>query len=90
LVSKNDLKHFSLISRLELTEKEIDRFQSQIRDTLKYIDVLENIETESLEMDIQQMEYSALREDIVVPFLIDVFSGSVVTPEGFVKAPKLK
>jgi aspartyl/glutamyl-tRNA(Asn/Gln) amidotransferase C subunit len=84
------LKHFSWISRIELTDGELDRFQRQIDDTLKYIDVLETIRTENLEMDSQQMEFSFLREDEVVAFPRDVFSSSAVTSEGFVKGPKMK
>jgi aspartyl/glutamyl-tRNA(Asn/Gln) amidotransferase C subunit len=84
------LKHFSWISRIELTDGELDRFQRQIDDTLKYIDVLETIRTENLEMDSQQMEFFFLREDEVVTFPLDVFSSSAVTSEGFVKGPKMK
>jgi aspartyl/glutamyl-tRNA(Asn/Gln) amidotransferase C subunit len=84
------LKHFSWISRIELTDGELDRFQRQIDDTLKYIDVLETIRTENLEMDSQQMEFIFLREDEVVAFPLDVFSSSAVTSEGFVKGPKMK
>ncbi len=83
------MKHFSWISRLELTEGELERFQRHIDDTLKYIDVLETIKTENLEMDSQQMEFSFLREDKVVAFPQDVFSSSAVTSEGFVKGPKM-
>jgi aspartyl/glutamyl-tRNA(Asn/Gln) amidotransferase C subunit len=83
------LKHFSWISRIELTEGELERFQRQIDDTLKYIDVLETIKTENLEMDSQQMDFSFLREDKVVAFTQDVFSSSSVTSEGFVKGPKM-
>jgi len=83
------LKHFSWISRIELTEGELERFQRQIDDTLKYIDVLETIKTENLEMDSQQMDFSILREDKVVAFTQDVFSSSSVTSEGFVKGPKM-
>ena len=84
------MKHFSWISRIELTEGELERFQRQIDDTLKYIDVLETIKTENLEMDLQQMEFTSLRDDKVISFLIDLFSSSAVTSEGFVKAPKMK
>lgn len=90
MISKNDLKHLSLISRLDLTEEELVRFQSQLDDTLKYINVLESIKTEDLEMDLQQMEFTSLRDDTVISFLIDLFSSSAVTSEGFVKAPKMK
>lgn len=83
------MKHFSWISRIELTEGELERFQRQIDDTLKYIDVLETIKTENLEMDSQQMDFSFLREDKVVAFTQDVFSSSSVTSEGFVKGPKM-
>ena len=83
------MKHFSWISRIELTEGELERFQRQIDDTLKYIDVLETIKTENLEMDSQQMDFSILREDKVVAFTQDVFSSSSVTSEGFVKGPKM-
>lgn len=83
------MKHFSWISRIELTEGELERFQRQIDDTLKYIDVLETIKTENLEMDSQQMEFSLLREDEIVAFPQDVFSSTAVTSEGFVKGPKM-
>lgn len=84
------MKHFSWISRIELTEGELERFQRQIDETLKYIDVLETIKTENMAMDSQEMEFSFLREDKVVAFSQDVFSSSALTSEGFVKGPKMK
>jgi aspartyl/glutamyl-tRNA(Asn/Gln) amidotransferase C subunit len=79
----------SWISRIELTEDELERFQHQIDDTIMYIDVLETFETESFDVDSQNMDFSSLREDKIVVFSQDIFPRSVITPEGFVKGPKM-
>lgn len=79
----------SWISRIELTEDELERFQHQIDDTITYIDVLETFETESFDVDSQDMDFSSLREDKIIVFSQYIFPRSVITPEGFVKGPKM-
>jgi aspartyl/glutamyl-tRNA(Asn/Gln) amidotransferase C subunit len=79
----------SWISRIELTEDELERFQHQIDDTIMYIDVLETFETESFDVDSQDMDFSSLREDKIVVFSQDIFPRSVITSEGYVKGPKM-
>lgn len=89
MVAKDELKHMSWISRLELSDVEIERFCHQISDTIKYIDVLDTIRSENLDLDLQILDYSSLREDISAEFIGDLIAKSAVTQEGLVKGPRM-
>jgi aspartyl-tRNA(Asn)/glutamyl-tRNA(Gln) amidotransferase subunit C len=88
-ITKNDLKHMSWISRLELSDEEIEKFRQQIDDTIKYIDVLETFESENLNVDLQELDFSNLREDEIFDFSGDLIPQSALTQERLVKGPKM-
>lgn len=88
-ITKNDLKHMSWISRLELSDEEIEKFRQQIDDTIKYIDVLETFESENLNVDLQELDFSNLREDEIFDFSSDLIPQSALTQERLVKGPKM-
>jgi len=89
LVSKDELKHLGWISRINLSEEEIETFHHQLGDTIKYIDVLETLDSENLNLDSLEIDFSNLREDKTLEFTKDLIPKSVPTQEGYVKGPKM-
>ena len=63
MVSKDELRHLGWISRINLSEEEIETFHHQLDDTIKYIDVLETFDSENLTLDYLEVDFSNLRED---------------------------
>jgi aspartyl-tRNA(Asn)/glutamyl-tRNA(Gln) amidotransferase subunit C len=89
LVSKDELRHLGWISRINLSEEEIETFHHQLGDTIKYIDVLETFDSENLTLDYLEVDFSNLREDKTIEFTRDLISKSSLAQEGYVKGPKM-
>ncbi|MDQ5868484.1 MAG: Asp-tRNA(Asn)/Glu-tRNA(Gln) amidotransferase subunit GatC [Thermoproteota archaeon] len=89
MVSKDELKHLGWISRINLSEEEIETFHHQLGDTIKYIDVLETLDSENLNLDSLEIDFSNLREDKTLEFTKDLIPKSVPAQEGYVKGPKM-
>jgi aspartyl/glutamyl-tRNA(Asn/Gln) amidotransferase C subunit len=89
LVSKDELRHLGWISRINLSEEEIETFHHQLGDTIKYIDVLETFDSENLTLDYLEVDFSNLREDKAIEFTRDLILKSSLAQEGYVKGPKM-
>lgn len=89
MVSKDELKHLGCISRIDLSEEEIETFNRQIGDTIKYIDVLETLDSENLDLESIEIDFSNLREDKAIRFTKDIIPKYALTQEGYVKGPKM-
>ena len=48
-LSKQDIKHIANLARLELSEKELDKYGKQLSDVLGYIDQLQEVDTKGVE-----------------------------------------
>ncbi|MCK5061018.1 Asp-tRNA(Asn)/Glu-tRNA(Gln) amidotransferase subunit GatC [Candidatus Parcubacteria bacterium] len=48
-LNKKDIQHIANLARLELTEKELAKYGSQISNILKYIDQLQEVDTANVE-----------------------------------------
>ena len=90
MISIEELKYLAEISKINLTEDEIDKFPSQLNKTIEYIDILENLDSdESIALDLYEINFDALRNDIVKksdgqPIIKNL------TEEGFLRGPKMK
>lgn len=89
MVTKDELNYLSWISRLNLTDEELEKFSEQIDETIKYIDVLETFQSESSSVDLQELDLSDFREDEILEFNGDLIPYSNLTPERLVKGPKM-
>lgn len=66
MISIEELKYLAEISKINLTEDEIDKFPSQLNKTIEYIDILENLDSdESIALDLYEINFDELRNDIV-------------------------
>ena len=89
MVSENEIKHLGWLSRLELTEEEISRYGSQIKEVIGYLDKLDSISLSEIEPVRLKKKISELRKDYVEPFKGDALEGSKNRKYGFIKGPRL-
>lgn len=88
MISIEELKYLAEISKINLTEDEIDKFPSQLNKTIEYIDILENLDSdESIALDLYEINFDELRNDIVrksdgQPIIKNL------TEEGFLRDPR--
>jgi aspartyl-tRNA(Asn)/glutamyl-tRNA(Gln) amidotransferase subunit C len=52
-LEKKDIKHIATLARLDLSEAELEKYGSQLSDVLNYIDLLQEVNTESIEPSAQ-------------------------------------
>ena len=89
MITKDQLKHLSKLSKIELTENEFETYTKQIEKIIKYLDKLDEIsfeETESLS-SIPLTKLSDLREDAIIEPTISIDKISKHLKDKFVKGP---
>lgn len=65
-LNKKDIEHIANLARLELSDKEIDKYGSQLSGILNYIDQLKEVNTTGVEPTAQVTGLeNILREDLV-------------------------
>lgn len=69
-LSRNEVLHIAKLANLNLDEKEIERFSSQLSETLEYVERLKKMKTEKVKPTFQTSGLkNVFREDEVVPSL---------------------
>ncbi len=69
-ITKDDVLHVAHLARLDLEEKELDKLTGQIDNFLRYVDKLQEINTENIEPVTHFFsEKNAFRDDEVRPSL---------------------
>ncbi len=67
-ITKDQVRHVALLSRIEMTDGEVEVFQSQLENILEYMDKLEELDTSDIEPMSSVMGISnVFREDDVKP-----------------------
>lgn len=56
-ISKEEVKHIAELARLELTEAETKKFQKELSSILKYINKLQEVDTEGVSPTFQTTEF---------------------------------
>ncbi|MEK7580286.1 MAG: Asp-tRNA(Asn)/Glu-tRNA(Gln) amidotransferase subunit GatC [Patescibacteria group bacterium] len=51
MLTKEEIKHLAELSRLELTEKETEKYQKQLSDVLDYMDILKKMDTNDIKSE---------------------------------------
>ncbi|VAX38438.1 Aspartyl-tRNA(Asn) amidotransferase subunit C @ Glutamyl-tRNA(Gln) amidotransferase subunit C [hydrothermal vent metagenome] len=63
-LTRNQVAHVATLSRLSLTDTELDTFTHQLQDILEYIEMLEEVDTENTEPMVHAIEQqNVFRED---------------------------
>ncbi len=89
MVSNDEIKHLGWLSRLELTDGEIIRYASQIKEIIGYLDKLDSISLSEIEPLHSKKEFFELRKDHAKPFGGDVLILANRRKDGFVKGPRM-
>ena len=90
MISKENLEHLAQISRINLTENELEKFPKQLEKTIEYIDILEQLATDdSVVIDLQELEFRELRKDEANMSDEKQLSKNI-TEDGFLRGPKMK
>jgi len=90
MISKENLEHLAQISRINLTENELEKFPKQLEKTIEYIDILEQLATDdSVVIDLQELEFRELRKDEASMSDEKQLSKNI-TEDGFLRGPKMK
>ncbi|MBI4150203.1 Asp-tRNA(Asn)/Glu-tRNA(Gln) amidotransferase subunit GatC [Candidatus Woesearchaeota archaeon] len=90
-VDKDFIRRVATNARLELSEKEIEKFVSQFKEILDAFSKLDELNTKDVEIQIQPVELkNALREDTICPSLSqeDALSNTQHKKDGYFKGPR--
>lgn len=87
-VTKDQVKHLGWLSRIELTEEELERNTAHIEEIIRFLDKLDTIALAKEEPISIKKEFSELREDTPREFGADPF-GTAHRKDGYVKGPRM-
>ncbi|MDA0840239.1 MAG: Asp-tRNA(Asn)/Glu-tRNA(Gln) amidotransferase subunit GatC [Planctomycetota bacterium] len=69
-ISKEQVRHVALLSRIEMSDGEVEVFQSQLENILEYMDKLDELDTSAVRPMSSLMGLNnVFREDVVQPSL---------------------
>ena len=91
-LNRKDVEHVALLSRLDLSENELDKFTGQLDAILEYIDVLNQVDTSAVEPMAHVLEIrNGMRSDEVQPSLPReaALQNAPDAEDGFFKVPKI-
>ena len=67
-VSKEDVKHIAVLSRLTVPENELDKFTEQFNQILDYVDKMQKLDTTGIEPTASILPVTnVFREDVALP-----------------------
>ena len=88
MVSKDELKHLGWLARLDLTEEELLKYESQIDRIIQQFDILDRLTLDTLEPTHQTKSVRNLRIDEAKNFGENVLPKSRNRKDGYLKGPK--
>ena len=91
-LNRKDVEHVALLSRLDLSETELDKFTGLLDAILEYIDVLNQVDTSAVEPMAHVLEIrNVMRSDEVQPSLPReaALQNAPDAEDGFFKVPKI-
>lgn len=91
-IDRKEVEHVALLSRLKLTDEEIDRFTEQLGGILDYVKKLDEVDTSQVPPMSHAIDVSNVwREDEIRPSLSvpEVLANAPEREEEFFKVPKV-
>jgi len=88
MVTKDQVKHLGWLARIELSDAEIERYTAQIEGIVKYLDKLDAMPLEQVELIVAKKKFADLRPDEPAEFEGDAL-GTKYRKDGFVKGPRM-
>ena len=87
-VTKEQVSHLAWLSRINLSEEEVEHHTGQIEEIIKYLDKLDSIALSEAETISTRKDISELRGDDPQEFAADMFP-SAQRKDGYVKGPRM-
>jgi len=88
MVSKDEIKHLGWLARLDLSEEELSKYESQIDRIIQHFDILDGLELDILEPTYLTKSVRSLRIDQAKHFGESVLPKSRNRKDGYLKGPK--
>jgi aspartyl-tRNA(Asn)/glutamyl-tRNA(Gln) amidotransferase subunit C len=85
------IKRISTVARIDLTDYEIEKYTTQLKDVFEYFKEIDSVDTQGLEPSFQPIKMrDSLREDIVKESISQesALKNSKHTKDGFFLGPK--
>ena len=84
------MKHLAWVSRLDLTNDEIERYHIEIEKIIGYLDRLDSISLSDVEPRHYERRVSEFRDDIIYDNQTDLSKTTKYSKEGYVKGPRMR
>ena len=88
ILTEEEVRHIARLANLTLTDEEVKKFQKQLSETLKYVEVLNELDTDNVEPTSQVTGLMNIsREDEIKPSISqkDSLSGATGKENNFFK-----
>ena len=84
---KIDIKHIAELSRISLTDKELEKFTPQMKTILESVTVLQDVDTSNVQPLKKRIGFDELREDVAKESLKqeEVIKNAPHSENGYVK-----
>ena len=89
MITKDELKHLSILSKIELSEEEYETYVKQIEKIVGYLDKLDEISLNKMESYSMIKKISDLRDDKVNEFDRDIQKVIKNKKDKFVRGPQM-
>jgi len=90
LVTIEHVKHLAWLSRLDLTNDEIERYHIEIEKIIGYLDRLDSISLSDVEPRHYERRVSEFRDDIIYDNQTDSLKTTKYSNERYVKGPRMR
>ena len=90
MITKDQLKHLSKLSKIDLTENEFEVYTKQIEKIIKYLDKLDEISFEENNQSLLLLSFkklSELREDTIIEPTLNIDKIAKNLKDKFVRGP---
>lgn len=84
------MKHLAWLSRLDLTNDEIEKYHIEIEKIIRYLDRLDSISLSDVEPRHYERRVSEFRDDIIYDNHTDLSKTTKYSKEGYVKGPRMR
>ena len=93
-ITKQQITHIAKLAKLEISEKEIAKFQKQLSNIIEYISELDKVDTKNVKPTSQTTGLlNAKREDLIIQkdclTIEEAVSGTENTHNGYFKVPAI-
>ncbi len=88
MVSKDEIKHLGWLARLDLSEEELLKYESQIDRIIQHFDILDGLTLDSLEPTYFAKSVRNLRIDQAKDFGGNVLPKTRNRKDGYLKGPR--